>query len=536
MTRCPALPPLALALLLLCRHGLGAEPFSFDLLRQEARRLASSPYAPPPDDLHDFWKNLSYDQHRDIRFNMHEGLWAREKLPFSIDFFHPGWTARKTIRIHEVSGGEAIPLPFQLQGFDYGKQVIPPGIPPPPGYAGWRARCHLNSAGYMDEFLVFLGASYFRAVPAHTPYGVSARGLSIDSGLPGVPEEFPDFRTFFLQRPAADAKNLTAWSLLDGPSVAGAFQFIMTPGPVTVTEVEAEITLRHPVRQLGLVPFSSMFWFGEGTHPQPLDFRPEVHDSDGVLMELAQGARHFRPLDQTPNRFRHCVFALEQPRSWSLVQRDRSFLSYQDSEAHYHDRPSVQVEPIEGFERGNLHLIEMPATGETYDNVVLLWEPQAAPPPGQPFRFRYRLRWLREAAPSGIFEVRDTRVGTPLGHPAQILVAVDFARPLQPVARNEAAQAAGTWVDIAGWKPVITLNQPAAKLLHAGLSDLSRSYASALPAGLEPDKIHLPQVLRAFFIIEPNGELDHIDMTCELRDDQDQTMSERWLYLWMRPG
>jgi periplasmic glucans biosynthesis protein len=520
------------AILLCSSATLQAGEFSFEVLREKARASAAAPYAPPKLELADFWKNLHYDQHRDIRFDMDKGLWAEEKLPFSIDFFHPGWTAKEMVEIHEVVGGKSEPLKFDLSLFDYGKNEIPAGTPPPPGYAGWRARCHLNSPDYMDEFLVFLGASYFRAIPKDAPYGLSARGLSINSGLPGVAEEFPVFTEFHLKRPEKDAKSLTAWALLDGESVAGAYQFTITPGVETVMDVEAEITLRKPVQQLGLAPFSSMYWFGEGTHPKPLDFRPEVHDSDGLLMELGSGNLHFRPLEHTHNRFRHCVFTMEKPRSWSLLQRDRSFSSYQDVEARYHDRPSVRVEPVEGFDQGKLHLIEMPTPDETGDNVVLVWEPQPGLETGKPFKFHYRLRWMRDPEPSGLFSVRATRWGTPVQKPDQLLVAVDFAKPLQPIAKSGDPK----WDDITGWKPVVTLDQENVTLIHVGLTDLSMANVDDLPAGLgRSDKLHMPQVLRAFFVLDPPKDLDQIDMTCELQNASGKAVSERWTYLWMRP-
>ncbi|MCB1036523.1 MAG: glucan biosynthesis protein, partial [Acidobacteria bacterium] len=261
--------------------------------------------------------------------------------------------------------------------------------------------------------------------------------------------------------------------------VAGAYQFTITPGVETVMDVEAEITLRKPVQQLGLAPFSSMYWFGEGTLPKPNDFRPEVHDSDGLLMELESGNLHFRPLEHTHNRFRHCVFTLEKPRSWTLVQRDRQFISYQDKEARYHERPSVRVEPVSGMETGKLHLIEMPTIDETGDNVVLVWEPVPAPEVGKPFRFHYRLRWMRDPQPSGLFTVRATRVGTPVQKPDELLVVVDFAKPLQPVRKTGYPK----WDDIKDWKPVVTLNQETAKLLHVGLEDMSMAFVDDLPAG-----------------------------------------------------
>ena len=172
---------------LACSTAATAKDFSFEQVRTMARERAAVSYAAPADDLADYWKNLTYDQHRDIRFKMDEGLWSIDKRPFSVDFFHPGWTAKKSVKLYEVDGPETTPLFFDRSLFDYGKQQVPNGIPTPPGYAGWRARTQLNSPDYMDEFLVFLGASYFRSIPAKSPYGLSARGLSLNSGLPGVP-------------------------------------------------------------------------------------------------------------------------------------------------------------------------------------------------------------------------------------------------------------------------------------------------------------------------------------------------------------
>lgn len=504
---------------------------AFTAMKEEARRLAAAPYVPAPDLLADYWKNLNYDGHRDIRFKMESGLWWEEKGPFSIDFFHPGWTARQTVSISELSGTELKPLAFDLSLFDYGKQVVPSGTPAPPGYAGWRARTHLNSSDYMDEFLVFLGASYFRAIPAKGNYGLSARGLSIDSGIPGVPEEFPNFTRFVLQEPKPDDKSLTVLALLEGESVAGAYRFVVTPGEETVMEVEAELTLRRPIGQLGIAPFSSMFWFGEDTHPRPYDFRPEIHDSDGLQMELAGGELHYRPLETTKDQFRHTVFSLEAPRSWSLLQRDRSFSSYEDSEAAYHLRPGVKVEPVSGFEKGRLHLIEIPTPDETHDNISLLWEPQPALEAAKPYHFHYRLRWLHNLPPSGLFAVRATRSGTPVQTLKQVLMTVEFAKPLVP----EKKVGDPKWDDITDFKPVVTMSNPRVKLIHVGLSDMSMAKVDDLPAGLgRSPEVHMPQVLRAFFVFEAEDAVNDVDFTCELQDGDGKVVSERWVYFWKR--
>ncbi len=508
-----------------------AKEFSLDVLRQMARARAAAPYVEPPDALDSYWKNLTYDQHRDIRFQMEKGLWSGQDRGFSIDYFHPGWTAKRTVTVSEVIAGKALPAAFDRSLFDYGKQQVPESVPPPPGYAGWRARYPLNGPDYMDEFLVFLGASYFRTIPAKAPYGLSARGISMNSGLPGVPEEFPDFQSFWVERPEKGAKSLKAWALLDGPSVAGAYQFTITPGPETVMDIDVEITLRRPVQQLGLAPFSSMFWFGELTHPRPLDFRPEVHDSDCLLMELSTGGWHLRPFDTTAGQSRHCVFALENPRSWSVLQRDRSFSSYQDLEAHYHDRPSVRVEPMEGFEKGKLHLIELPSPDETNDNIVLVYEPDPKPEPGKAFHYRYRLRWMRDPQPHGLFAVKATRWGTPVQKPDQLLFTVDFAKPLHPEKKTGEPK----WDDLSLFKPVVTIGEKSAKLIHAGLTDISMANVDDLPLGMgrSPD-VHMPQVLRAFFVIEPPPGMTSTELTCELQDAKAHAVSERWVYLWQK--
>ncbi len=518
--------------IIVCLPSTMAEPFSFDEVKALARERAAQPYVAPTEEIDPFWRGLDYDQHRQIRFKQDQGLWAAENLPFSLDFFHPGWTANKTIDISEIIDGEDKPVPFSLDWFDYGKTTVPSGVALPKGYAGWRARYRLNSADYMDEFLVHLGASYFRCIPANSPYGLSARGLSINSALPGVAEEFPDFQHFWLERPKPGDTTLTYYALLDGPSVAGAWKFVVSPGAESVIEVEVELTMRNEVTQLGLVPFSSMFWFGELTRPKPYDFRPEVHDSDGLAITLANGEHHFRPLDHTVGQWRHCVYTLDNPTSWSLLQRDRAFHSYQDAEARYHERPGVTVEPVSGLGKGRLHLIEMPTVDEAGDNVVLVWEPADLPKPGVPFNYAYRLKWLQSPLPSGLFQVRASGYGHPVQKPDQLLFTIEYAKPLNP----EPKVGERTWDPIENLVPEVTCLDASAKLIHVGLSDLSMNWVDDLPAGLgRGDSLHMPQVLRAFFVIEPTPGTNQLDLTCVLKDESGKPVSEKWLFLWQRP-
>jgi glucan biosynthesis protein len=175
----------------------------------------------------------------------------------------------------------------------------------------------------------------------------------------------------------------------------------------------------------------------------------------------------------------------------------------------------------------------MPTTDETNDNAILIWEPEPALQVGKPFHFHYRLRWLRDPASSALFAVRATRCGTPVQKPDQLLMVIDFAKPLQAQPKVGDPK----WDDITGFKPVVTLNQHSVKLIHAGLTDMSMANVDDLPAGLgRSPQVHMPQVLRAFFVLDPPKDLPHIDMTCELQDASGKAVSERWVYLWMRPN
>jgi glucans biosynthesis protein len=247
-------------------------------------------------------------------------------------------------------------------------------------------------------------------------------------------------------------------------------------------------------------------------------------------MTLANGEQHWRPLDHHERDFRHCVFTLDHPKSYALCQRDRSFTSYEDQEALYHNRPTVIVEPAAGMEQGKLHLIEMPTTDETNDNVILVWEPSTHPAVGKPFTYHYKLRWVRDPAPSGLFQVRATRIGNPVQQPDKILFTIDFANPLQATKKVGDPK----WDDITGWKPKVTTGGKEVKLVHADITDLSMANVDALPAELgRSSSVHMPQVLRAFFVLEPGAHTD-LDLTCELTDKAGQVHSERWVYLWKK--
>ena len=227
-----------------------AHAFGFDEVAERAKALAAKPYVAPPDTLPAELKNLNYDQMRDIRFKPARALWREEKLPFELMFFHLGHYQTQAVRINEIVGGQARPVPFKREDFDYGKNSqLSPQKWGDVGYAGFRAHYALNNDKYKDELAVFLGASYFRVLGANQHYGLSARGLAIDT-VGGKGEEFPRFTEFWIERPAADAKSLTVHALLDSQRASGVYTFVIKPGAETVVETRVRLFMRTQVATL----------------------------------------------------------------------------------------------------------------------------------------------------------------------------------------------------------------------------------------------------------------------------------------------
>jgi glucans biosynthesis protein len=400
-----------------------AAAFDFSVVEARARALAAQPHVAPAENVPAWMQELNYDRHRAIVFDPDHAWWRREKLPFQLQFFHPGWLFKTPVRINEVVGGEARPIQFSADLFKYGKQKVGE-IPPDLGFAG--LRIHYPLVRPTDELAVFLGASYFRSVGRGLQYGLSARGLAINTGEP-VPEEFPRFVEFWVERPAPGAAAITLHALLDSPSVVGAYRLTIRPGDDTVMDVKASLFFRGKPAVVGLAPLSSMYQHGENTGWSRDDFRPEVHDSDGLLMHTGAGEWLWRPLTN-PAGTRVSSFQDRAPRGFGLLQRDREFAHYDDIEANYHQRPSAWIEPVGDWGEGAVRLLEFHTADETNDNIAACWVPARLPPPGVPLTYSYRLHWMREmpgTPPAGY--VVSTRQGVVLDHPERRRFVVDFA-------------------------------------------------------------------------------------------------------------
>jgi len=394
----------------------GAAPaFSFDGLAAQARQLASQPFKPTGKTLPAELRDISYDGLRDIRFRPDQALWKGSDSPFELMFFHLGKYQTEPVRLHELTLQGTTDIAFDARRFSYGQNRFEPQRWGDIGLAGWRAHFPLNSPAYKDELAVFLGASYFRALGAGQHYGLSARGLAVDT-VGGRGEEFPRFTDFWLERPTAQATALVAFALLDSPRATGAYRFEIRPGEQTTVDVKARLYLRAlapgqaAITTLGIAPLTSMYTFGEN-QPHREDFRPEVHDSDGLMLATRDGEWLWRPL-QNPSRVLTTSFSTPALAGFGLMQRDRQFASYEDAEAHYENRPSAWVTPQGDWGPGRVELMQLPTPDETHDNIVAYWVPATLPAPGEPLDLAWRVAWQGAAQqhPPGAW-VSQTRAG-----------------------------------------------------------------------------------------------------------------------------
>ncbi len=411
--------------------GLSVSPCRADdiytLVTEKAQQLAQNAYQ-PPHPLPPILTQLSYDQWRQIRANADKAIWKNEQLPFQIQFFHPGFVYDHTVEINLVEDDTIWPLAIGRDLFDYSKLAVAPQIPEITGAAGFRIHSPIKTSHYFDEFMVFLGGSYLRAVGRDDGYGLSARGLAIDTAHPDG-EEFPWFREFWIVKPQPAATTLTVYALLDSKRVSGAYRFVIKPGEETVVDVSSQIFFRDTVSKLGIAPLTSMYFFGENDRmPGMRDFRPEVHDSDGLLIHNASGEWFWRPL-LNPRLLQSNGFATDELQGFGLLQRDRNFDHYQDIEAQYQNRPSLWIEPTSPWGRGQVDLVQIPTKDEIHDNIVAFFVPERKPEAGQSMTFDYRMVWGKGTAypPQG-GKVIATRVDRSAGE-LRNRILVDFSGP-----------------------------------------------------------------------------------------------------------
>lgn len=364
--------------------------FDAETVPNLAKALAARAFQPQDKKLPVSLERIGYDQYRGIRFNPEQALWRNDGLPFQAQFFHRGFFFRDRVDMHEVAGGKATPIVYRPSQFTFQGTAAPKENDL--GFAGFRLHAPLNRPEYFDEVVAFLGASYFRAVAKGLAYGLSARGLALGTGGPS--EEFPVFRSFWLERPARGADRITVHALMDSPSVAGAYRFVIAPGTETLIDVSARLYPRVNLDAVGIAPLTSMFQFDANDRVGIDDYRAAVHDSDGLALVNGRGEQIWRPL-QNPSVIQESGFEDVNPRGFGLMQRKRAFADYGDTEAHYERRPSLWIEPKGEWGGGAVHLLELPTADEFHDNIVAFWRPKQPLAAGAEHRFDYRMHWCQ---------------------------------------------------------------------------------------------------------------------------------------------
>ena len=400
-----------------------ATPFTGSTVRRAAQDLAKQPFREPDTALPGAAGSMSYEQYRGIRFKLERALWRGQDLPFQVQFFPRGFLYRPGVEIYEVRDGQAAPVPYDPDLFDYADPAV--RVPDRLGFAGLRVHAAINAPGQFDEFCVFLGASYFRAVGRGQDYGLSARGLAIGTGTPR-PEEFPRFRAFWLERPQPGVQTLAVHALLDSPSTTGAFRFTVRPGETTVMDVESVLFPRRDITEAGIAPLTSMYEFSPRDHARrPDDWRTAVHDSDGLAALTGRDERLWRPL-LNPAAVQFSAFVDANPRGFGLLQRKREFRDFGDLEVPYGRRPSLWVEPIGDWGVGAVDLVEIPTDSEYNDNIVAFWRGREALRAGGEYGFTYRMHWGADApGDARLARVVEMRTGAGTAPGTQVFV-LDF--------------------------------------------------------------------------------------------------------------
>ncbi|NJM34032.1 MAG: glucan biosynthesis protein [Rhodomicrobium sp.] len=346
--------------------------------------------------------------------------------------------------------------------------------------------------------MTFHGASYFKAIGANQAFGLSARGIAVNTAQPSG-EEYPFFRELWIRKPESGERHIMIYALLDGPSLTGAYKFRAEPGYSTVMDVECTLFPRKPLTHVGIGTLASMYFFGAADPTRLDDYRPNVHSSNGMQIWNGRGEWIWRPLIN-PQRLQYSVFVDKAPKGFGLFQRRRAFSDFEDIDARFGDRPSLWVEPLDDWGEGAVDLIEVPTRSEIYDNIIAFWRPKSPLPENTRHMYRYRLHWgwdppLRSTK----LYVAQTRVGA-LADAGWRLFAIDFVSGGSCADCNVASTTAE---------------------VRAGDGEIRRVAIRQNPA---------TGGQRVSFEYRPGGA-EQTDLRCELRQNG-QGISETWVYRW----
>jgi glucans biosynthesis protein len=511
-----ALAALGLSKEALAQSGLklgSAKPFSFEALMAQAQALGAKPFVPPPPLPADVLERIDYETLGQVKYKSEFALFKDGPGPFPVTFFHMGRFFQTPVHMHvlDAAGGQGRsrevlydPTYFEMPA-DSAARALPQGA----GFAGFRFQeSRLGDQAKLpwqnNDWVAFLGASYFRAIGELYQYGLSARGIAIDVAAPDRPEEFPAFTQIYFEPPADGSDTVVVYALLEGPSITGAYRFSMRRDKAVVMDIECRLFVRKDIARLGIAPLTSMYWYSEKLKPNGIDWRPEVHDSDGLAMWNGAGERIWRPLNN-PARTGVSAFGDKSPKGFGLMQRDRVFDHYQDG-VYYEKRPSLWVEPLSDFGEGAVELVEIPTDDEIHDNIGAFWVPKAPATAGSSYHLRYRLHWLD---------------GEPFPSPLARCVATRIGRGGQPGQPRPAGVRKFMVEFLGGPLASLPFGVKPEAVLWASRGQFSYVFTEAVPNGV-------PGHWRAQFDFTAEGN-EPVDMRLYLKTG-DQTLSETWLY------
>jgi glucans biosynthesis protein len=490
-----------------------AQPFSFDALAQEMQARAARPYAREaslPDAVLD---RIDYEAHGKLKFNTDYALFRDGPGVFPVTFFHLGKFFRTPVHMYVLNGqSEASEILYDPNYFSMPADSPARQLPKGAGFAGFRFQeSRTGDQSKLDwhgnDWVAFLGASYFRGIGSDYQYGLSARGIAVNVAAAGHPEEFPDFTRVYFQPPVEGSNEVTIYAALEGPSLTGAYRFVMRRDKSVTMEIETRLFLRQDIAQLGIAPMTSMYWYSETAKPTATDWRPEVHDSDGLALWNGTGEHIWRPLNANGHASTS-AFTDKQPKGFGLLQRDRVFDHYLDG-VHYERRPSLWVEPLDDWGEGSVQLVELPTDDEFHDNIVAMWVPKKPAKAGSSLQARYKLHWSAdEPHPTQLARCVATRLGRG-GEPGK-------PRPAG-VRKFVVEFLGGPLVNL----PFGTKPQP---VLTAPTGTFSYVFTEAVPDSV-------PGHWRASFDFTASGP-GVVEMRLFLKS-ADQALSETWLYQYV---
>lgn len=470
-------------------------PFDPAMVTETARRLSKQPYKAIPADIPDAFKNLNYDQYVSIHLRPNATIWAGDNIGFALEPLHRGFIFSTPVQINLVSDEQQRRLIYDEKMFDFGK-IAPPANIGDIGFSGFRVLAPQETSGFF-ELATFQGASFFRAVGRGQNPGAMARALSIKTADPRG-EEFPAFRSMWIERPTMAANALVIHAIIDSESVVGAYRFTLRPGDATIIDTESTLFARAALDNFGIATMSATHLSGAIDRSRADDLRPNVSEISGLQILTGKGEWLWRPVSN-PDTLQISTFVDENPRGFGFIQRDRNFDHYQDDDQHWEARPSLWIEPIGDWSFGGVQLVEIPSESEANDNIIAYWRPKQSLAAGNEISFAYRQFWCK----------------TPPERPA-LAIAVSSRS-----GRGSSAKRRRFLVEFSG--EILGLQKPEDIKPNLSASPGSivsvRTFASADKASY-----------RVLFELDPGGEA-----YSELRlvlEASGKPVSETWIYRW----